>query len=43
MRAVVGAAAQAPFTGPGRVMTRLRLDRLPRLKNVVAGDVSLFG
>ena len=43
IRAVVGAGEEEPVTGPGKVMRRLRLDRLPRLVNLVAGHVSLFG
>lgn len=42
IRAVVGAADDEPLTGPGKVMRRLRLDRLPRLFNLFSGHVSLF-
>jgi polysaccharide biosynthesis protein PslA len=42
IRSVVASGVAAPVTGPGRLMLRLRLDRLPRLVNVVAGHVSLF-
>jgi lipopolysaccharide/colanic/teichoic acid biosynthesis glycosyltransferase len=43
VRAVVGATAEEPLTPVGGVMRTLRLDRLPRLVNIVAGDWSLFG
>lgn len=43
IRAVVGGADRQPLTGPGRIIRRLRLERLPRLVNVAAGHVSLFG
>jgi lipopolysaccharide/colanic/teichoic acid biosynthesis glycosyltransferase len=42
LRAVIGADGELPLTAPGRLMRRLRADRLPRLFNVVAGDLSLF-
>jgi lipopolysaccharide/colanic/teichoic acid biosynthesis glycosyltransferase len=40
MRAVVG--ADDAFTPVGRQLARLRLDRLPRLLNLLRGDASLF-
>src|SRR3954447_9888805 len=43
VRAVIGASTEVPVTRPGRVLRALRLDRLPRLVNVVAGHVSFFG
>jgi len=43
LRSVVGAAAELPVTGVGRVLRRTRLDRLPRLLNLLAGHRSLFG
>jgi lipopolysaccharide/colanic/teichoic acid biosynthesis glycosyltransferase len=43
-RSVIGAGADAtPVTSVGQVLQRLRLDRLPRLLNVLAGHRSLFG
>ena len=42
LRAIVGADPHAAVTPVGRVMRATRLDRLPRLFNVVAGSASLF-
>ena len=43
MRAVVGAEHATTYTALGRMLERTRLDRLPRLVNVVGGSASLFG
>ena len=42
LRAIVGASAAAALTPVGRLLVATRLDRLPRLVNVVAGHRSLF-
>ena len=42
LRAIVGASATAALTPVGRLLVASRLDRLPRLVNVVAGHRSLF-
>jgi lipopolysaccharide/colanic/teichoic acid biosynthesis glycosyltransferase len=42
LRAVIGGGHAVPFTPAGATLRRLRLDRLPRLVNVVAGDLSFF-
>ena len=42
VRAVVGAQHECMSTGVGRVLRATRADRLPRLLNVVRGDVSLL-
>ena len=42
VREVVGAQHECMATGVGRVMRATRTDRLPRLLNVVRGDVSLL-
>jgi len=42
VRSVFGASADAT-TPVGRLLRRTRLDRLPRLLNVVAGHTSFFG
>jgi lipopolysaccharide/colanic/teichoic acid biosynthesis glycosyltransferase len=42
MRAIVGADFHAVLTPVGRVMRSTRLDRLPRLFNVLSGSTSLF-
>ena len=42
LRAVVGGADAPVHTPVGRVLDATRLDRLPRLANVVAGHTSLF-
>jgi putative colanic acid biosynthesis UDP-glucose lipid carrier transferase len=43
LRAIVGAHASAALTPVGRLLVATRLERLPRLLNVVAGHRSLFG
>ena len=42
LRAAIGAEHAVPLTGVGRFLQRTRLDRLPRLVNLLAGHVSLF-
>lgn len=42
LRAVVGAHDRDAVTGAGRLIRALRLERLPRLVNVVRGDASLL-
>ena len=42
LRAVVGSHDELPLTPTGAAMRRLRLDRLPRLVNVIAGHLSFF-
>ena len=42
LRAVVGAHGQLPLTPVGRLLRVTRLERLPRLINLVAGHSSLF-
>ena len=42
LRAIVGAGATAALTPVGRLLVATRLDRLPRLVNVVAGHRTLF-
>ncbi|MEA2169036.1 MAG: AATGal transferase [Solirubrobacteraceae bacterium] len=37
-----GTGAERTVTTPGRVIRALRLERLPRLVNVVKGEASLF-
>jgi lipopolysaccharide/colanic/teichoic acid biosynthesis glycosyltransferase len=43
VRAVVGADERAPLTPAGRFLRAARLERLPRLLNVVSGSASIFG
>jgi lipopolysaccharide/colanic/teichoic acid biosynthesis glycosyltransferase len=43
LRAIVGAGDDAHVTPVGRLLQATRLERLPRLINVVAGHRSLFG
>jgi len=42
LRAVFGAGERLPVTSVGRILRATRLERLPRLYNVVAGHASLF-
>lgn len=42
LRAVVGADGQKAYSPVGKALTKLRLHRLPRLVNVLRGDISLF-
>ena len=42
VRAVIGADGRPPLTGVGRVLIRTRLDRLPRVVDLVKGRTSLF-
>jgi lipopolysaccharide/colanic/teichoic acid biosynthesis glycosyltransferase len=42
LRSVVGHGETAALTGVGAFLRRTRLDRLPRLLNVVAGQSSFF-
>jgi lipopolysaccharide/colanic/teichoic acid biosynthesis glycosyltransferase len=42
LRAVIGAEAEPPLTGVGRVLRRTRLEHLPRVLSLVAGTTSLF-
>lgn len=43
-RSVIGSGGDStPVTGVGQLLQRTRLDRLPRLINVLAGHRSLFG
>lgn len=42
VRAVLGRAAELPLTGPGPWLRRWRLDRLPHLLDVAAGQARLF-
>ena len=42
VRAVIGADDRSPLTPVGRVLARTRLDRLPRVIDLVTGRTSLF-
>jgi lipopolysaccharide/colanic/teichoic acid biosynthesis glycosyltransferase len=41
LRSVIGAAGERPFAGPGRLLRTTRIQALPRLLNVAAGQLPL--